>query len=719
MLAQTLVLQRRHLFGRLVATHISSDPRRPGTGSARRIRAEQASAFGKLVVAILGRHPYAIILLRFNDVPELADPPKSDYLELVSDAVAGSLNNYWKEISYGKVDITGSQVFGWYTMKYAFSDLFDPDKVADLNQRDNWIAEAKRLAAEASVDLSPFSGVFVVINAGGDGSAAPDSPDFVIPLMGEWGQGNWKWCNQCGCLTFAGGPTQGKCKAGTSHTHMGSGKYRLAHDLASFPGQQDWSWCQKCMALFYGAAGSPSVCPADNGAHDGSASGNYALATATTNGLGQREWKWCRRCGSLVHSAGVSVCAVDGGMHDFSAIGNYSVYDKDPEPLPLSFAAHEMGHAFGFMHARGRDESQEYGDPLDVMAVGSEFATPRWTLAPPGMNAASLFREGWIANDRVWTLPLGARGTFPVNLAPVNHPAFAGYLLGRVVLGDRTYTVELRNPTGWDRALAQPSVFIHELRSLFTLGQNGWRYCRKCTGLHFMGAAPCPYGGVHDATGSAAYAVTFEGSVTGQTGWQWCRKCQNLTFGDGVCTAGGQHDRSASGNYVLYNNDAAAPGQSGWSWCRKCEALAFSGEDERITVPGSCPAGGWHDFSQSGDYTMLMTGSTGDPTEIVIAGSGYQLGWRWCRRCQALFFLGASPCPGGGYHDVATSDDYSLVFEDANLLWTDRLALVPELPGAGVRWRRLARRVPQRWRCARLHRERRVHAPVRILRPPG
>ena len=39
--------------------------------------------------------------------------------------------------------------------------------------------------------------------------------------QGPGGQSDWKWCNKCQGLTFAGNPYRGKCPAGGNHTHVG------------------------------------------------------------------------------------------------------------------------------------------------------------------------------------------------------------------------------------------------------------------------------------------------------------------------------------------------------------------------------------------------------------------------------------------------------------------------------------------------------------------
>jgi FAD binding domain len=87
--------------------------------------------------------------------------------------------------------------------------------------------------------------------------------------------------------------------------------------------------------------------------------------------------------------------------------------------------------------------------------------------------------------------------------------------------------------------------------------------------------------------------------------------------------------------------------QSDWRWCHKCQSLFFGGN------PGSvCPAGGSHESIGSGDYSLVMNSPR-------AAG---QSDWRWCHKCQGLFFGGnpGSVCPAGGSHDSAGNGDYTL-----------------------------------------------------------
>jgi len=123
-----------------------------------------------------------------------------------------------------------------------------------------------------------------------------------------------------------------------------------------------------------------------------------------------------------------------------------------------------------------------------------------------------------------------------------------------------------------------------------------------------------------------------------QNNWRWCNKCQGLWFGPNAaqsnCPQGGTHSSSGSGNYSLVDNATPTPAnhQNNWRWCNKCQGMFFGGN------PGSvCPAdGAAHDSAGSGDYVLPQ-----------MAPDIRQDDWRWCNKCQGLFFGGnaGSVCP--------------------------------------------------------------------------
>jgi hypothetical protein len=149
--------------------------------------------------------------------------------------------------------------------------------------------------------------------------------------------------------------------------------------------------------------------------------------------------------------------------------------------------------------------------------------------------------------------------------------------------------------------------------------------------------------------------------VTRQNRWRRCNRCSGLFFG-GHATAGAcawrpfdvaatttktySHDWGGSSDYALATSPGA-PGQAGWRWCHKCEGLFFAGG-----TGGRCVAGDAHDGSRSGAYTLLHE----DPAALG------QDGWRYCCKCDGLFHApsGAGRCPAGGGHDGSRSGKYKV-----------------------------------------------------------
>jgi hypothetical protein len=161
-----------------------------------------------------------------------------------------------------------------------------------------------------------------------------------------------------------------------------------------------------------------------------------------------------------------------------------------------------------------------------------------------------------------------------------------------------------------------------------------------------------------------------------QGSWRWCHKCQGCFFAgnpsQGVCPADlpHPHDASQSGTYLTrLGGESAPPGNSGpplnfnysgqqgsWRWCHKCQGLFFAGNASQGVCPADLPHP--HDASQSGHYAIVLDDGAGYP-----AG---QKNWRWCHNCQGLFYAGnptQGVCPASGPHDASQSGKYQLEFE--------------------------------------------------------
>lgn len=102
--------------------------------------------------------PWAILLCKFKG--NSAEPqPKSFFQQLFcSQGIGmGGLVDYWQQISNGYVDLTGSQVFGWFELDHTFAE----DKL--LNRYDRIMKGIQ--ATQGTVSFHQFYGVVVILNA--------------------------------------------------------------------------------------------------------------------------------------------------------------------------------------------------------------------------------------------------------------------------------------------------------------------------------------------------------------------------------------------------------------------------------------------------------------------------------------------------------------------------------------------------------------------------
>lgn len=143
-----------------------------------------------------------------------------------------------------------------------------------------------------------------------------------------------------------------------------------------------------------------------------------------------------------------------------------------------------------------------------------------------------------------------------------------------------------------------------------------------------------------------------------QAGWRWCSKCQGLFYGplQGVsaCSQGGPHEDpevSGSGTYALRFGVPEGPDiQTEWRWCNRCQGLFFGPMHDKSI----CPRGGTHaapDVSGSSNYALAHN---------MPESFGYQGQWRWCPRCTGLYFgpqRDASVCPAGGNHGSSPASE--------------------------------------------------------------
>jgi hypothetical protein len=101
-----------------------------------------------------------------------------------------------------------------------------------------------------------------------------------------------------------------------------------------------------------------------------------------------------------------------------------------------------------------------------------------------------------------------------------------------------------------------------------------------------------------------------------------------------------------------FASPAYALAQEGWRWCNKCQGMFYG---LYPTGLGICPAGGAHNPSQSGRYYIRVEGTVPNVQ---------QGGWSWCSKCMGFFYSAGGTlgfCPAGGTHTNQGSGAYAAI----------------------------------------------------------
>ncbi len=167
------------LANRRVAVQFVPDK---SAGGARRIAAivaadepDDARSHGLAKVAglaksTLGSTPWITLACRFDDIAE-EQQPVSFFRDQYGEE-PGQLGHYWREVSYGKIDLEGSDAQGWYALPnprshYVTDGEGDEDADADLDA----LFDDCTAAADADVDFSQVVGINMMFNGDLDGYA--------------------------------------------------------------------------------------------------------------------------------------------------------------------------------------------------------------------------------------------------------------------------------------------------------------------------------------------------------------------------------------------------------------------------------------------------------------------------------------------------------------------------------------------------------------------
>ncbi|WP_454832328.1 hypothetical protein [Pseudoxanthomonas wuyuanensis] len=127
-------------------------------------------ASGRVMAAatVSGTTRWVTLMCRFGDIA--TEQKALSFFQAQYGNAAGQLGHYWSEVSYGRIDLTGSTAHGWYALpqprSFYVTEENGEDK-ADLNK----LFEDCSAAADPLVDFAGVQGINMMFNGDLDGYA--------------------------------------------------------------------------------------------------------------------------------------------------------------------------------------------------------------------------------------------------------------------------------------------------------------------------------------------------------------------------------------------------------------------------------------------------------------------------------------------------------------------------------------------------------------------
>jgi hypothetical protein len=128
-----------------------------------------------------GRFSWGILLCKLNDQPQEPRSPQF-FKDFIVTKAEGSLADYWAAMSYDKLDMSDSQVYGWITLPISLSEM---KKLSRFDKTQRCIdAVAATLGLGESLVFSLHDGFIAIVNASVDGEGRTRNRVLMNP--GDW-----------------------------------------------------------------------------------------------------------------------------------------------------------------------------------------------------------------------------------------------------------------------------------------------------------------------------------------------------------------------------------------------------------------------------------------------------------------------------------------------------------------------------------------------------
>lgn len=140
-------------------------------GQAGALRGEHllAGSADTVPLSVLGSTRWITIACRFSDIAT-EQKPVSFFRAQYGDGV-GELGHYWREVSYDRIDLQGSDAVGWYALPHPRSHYVTTDDADDESADLNALFGDCVAAADRDVDFRDVVGINLMFNGDLDGYA--------------------------------------------------------------------------------------------------------------------------------------------------------------------------------------------------------------------------------------------------------------------------------------------------------------------------------------------------------------------------------------------------------------------------------------------------------------------------------------------------------------------------------------------------------------------
>src|SRR6516164_10949576 len=109
------------------------------------------------------KYSWAVLLCHnSDDVSGFVSIDRQKVVEMFTAPDMESVVKFWNDISFGKVDLSGSRAYGWIALRQTQSDYTGSGQNAQ--GRDDLVEWAKGAARDAGVPLDSFDGVVVYMS---------------------------------------------------------------------------------------------------------------------------------------------------------------------------------------------------------------------------------------------------------------------------------------------------------------------------------------------------------------------------------------------------------------------------------------------------------------------------------------------------------------------------------------------------------------------------